>query len=121
MLNENGELLLKDKDVADTFNEYFGSFVESLDLCKWESEISDLGLNDSNQDYLDITVRKSEKHPSKQMIKQNFRISKKFSFQPVSKDEVKKIIKDLKNSKSVGGEIPTKIYFTLLLSLLLKF
>ena len=43
------------------------------------------------------------------MFKQNFRISKKFSFQPVSKDEVKKIIKDLKNSKSVGGEIPTKI------------
>ena len=32
MLNENGELLLKDKDIADTFNEYFGSIVESLDL-----------------------------------------------------------------------------------------
>ena len=44
------------------------------------------------------------------MTKHNFRISKKFSFEPVSKDEVKKIIKDLKNSKSVGGEIPTKIF-----------
>ena len=42
------------------------------------------------------------------MIKQNFIISKKFSFQPVSKAEVKKIIKDLKSSKSVGGEIPAK-------------
>ena len=31
-LNENGKLLLKDKNVADTFNEYFGSIVESLDL-----------------------------------------------------------------------------------------
>ena len=50
MPNENGELLLKDKDIADTFNEYFGSIVESLDLYKWESEITDLGLNDSNQD-----------------------------------------------------------------------
>ena len=110
MLNENGELLLKDKDIADTFNEYFGSIVESLDLYKWESEITDLGLNDSNQDYLDITIRKYEKHPSIQMIKKNFRISKKFSLEPVSKDEVKKIIKDLKNSKSVGGEIPTKIF-----------
>ena len=80
MLNENGELLLKDKDVADTFNEYFGSIVESLDLYKWESEISDLGLNYSNQDYFDINIRKYEKHPSIQMIKQNFRISKKFSF-----------------------------------------
>ena len=83
--------------------------VESLDLYKWESDISDLGLNDSNQDYLDITIRKYEKYPSIQMIKQNFRIRKKFSFQPVSMDEVKRIIKLLKNSKSVGREIPIKI------------
>ena len=68
MLNDNGELLLIDEDVADTFNEYFGSIVESLDLYKWESEISDLGLNYSNQDYLDITIRKYENHPSIQMI-----------------------------------------------------
>ena len=91
MPNENGELLLKDKDIADTFNEYFGSIVESLDLYKWESEITDLGLNDSNQDYLDITIRKYETNPSMQMIKQNFTISKKFSLEPVSKNEVKKI------------------------------
>ena len=110
MLNENGELLLKDKDIADTFNKYFGSIFESLDLYKWESEITDLGLIGFNKDYFDITIRKYEKHLSIQMIKQNFRISKKFSLEPVSKDEVKKIIKDLKNSRSVGGEIPTKIF-----------
>ena len=34
ILNENGELLLNDKDIADTFNEYFGSIAESLDLYK---------------------------------------------------------------------------------------
>ena len=73
----NGELLLKDKDVADKFNEYFGSIVESLDFYKWEIEIRDLGLNEWNQDYVDIFVRKYEKHPSIQMIKQNFRIRKK--------------------------------------------
>ena len=110
MLNENGELLVKDKDIADRFNEYFGSIVESLDIYKWESEITGLALNDSNQDYLYITIRKYKKHLSIQMIKQNFRIFKKFSLESVSKDEVKKIIKDLKNSKSVGGEIPTKIF-----------
>ena len=42
----NGELLLKDKDVADKFNEYFGSIVESLDFYKWEIEIRALGLNE---------------------------------------------------------------------------
>ena len=95
MLNKKGELLLKDKDVADIFNEYFGSIVESLDLYKWESEIGDLGLNYSNQDSNDY--------------RQNFSSPKKFSFQLVSKDEIKKVIKDLKNSKTVDGEIPTKI------------
>ena len=103
MLNENGDLLLKDEDITDTFNEYLGSIVESLDLYKRESEISDLSLNEYNQDYLDITICKYEKHPSIQIIKQNFKIPKRFSFETVSKDEVKKIIKDLQNSKSMGG------------------
>ena len=80
MLNENRGLLLEDKDVADPFNENFRSIVESLDLYKWENEISDLGLNDFNQDYLDITIREYDKHSSIQMIKQNFRIPEKFSF-----------------------------------------
>ena len=30
MLKKNGKLLLKGKDVADTFNKHFGSIVESL-------------------------------------------------------------------------------------------
>ena len=33
----------------------------------------------------------------------------KISFRPISEDEIKNMIKDLKNSKSVGGEIPIKI------------
>ena len=53
-----------------------------------------------------ITIRKYEKHPSIQIIKWNSRLSKKYSFETVSKHEVKKIIKDLKNGKYVGGEIP---------------
>ena len=58
---------------------------------------------------LDITIRKYKKYPSIQMIKENVRIPKNFSFQPVSKDEVKKIVKDLENNTSVGGEIQKKI------------
>ena len=113
------ETLQSCKGLYDIFDNNFTSCLNkhapkkrvlNKDLYKWESEITDLGLNDSNQDYLDITINKYEKHPSIQMIKQKFRISKKFSLEPVSKDEVKKIIKDLKNSKSVRGEIPTKIF-----------
>ena len=76
MLNGNGRLLLKDKDIADTFNEYFGSIVESLYLYKWESETSYLGLNDSNQDYFDITIytqlQKTPKYKNDQTEFQNF-------------------------------------------------
>ena len=57
ILNENGELFFKDKDIADRFYENCGSIVESLDFHKWESEISDLGLNDSGQDCFDIIIR----------------------------------------------------------------
>ena len=30
MLNENGELLLKNKDIADVFNEYLGHFLNQI-------------------------------------------------------------------------------------------
>ena len=46
-------------------------------------------------------------HPSIKTIKQNFNINSKFSYQPVSVNDVKQVIKDLKSSKSVGGDIPT--------------
>ena len=80
---------MKDKDVADTFNEYFGSIVESLDLYKWESETSDLGLNDSNQHYLHIIIVGMKNI----QVYQWYRILeflKSLSFQLVSKDEIKK-------------------------------
>ena len=43
MLNENGKLLLKDKLQTHLMN------ISGSLLNHWESEISDLGLNDSNQ------------------------------------------------------------------------
>ena len=106
-----GDLFLFPTQFAQGYSiyHYFGSIVESIDLYKWENEISALGVNDSNQDYQDVIIRKHEKDTSIKMIKLDFRIPKKFSFQLVSNDDVRKIIKDLKNSKSVKGEIPTKI------------
>ena len=43
------------------------------------------------------------------IIKENFSNIKKFVFQLVSTEDVKKVIKDLKTNNSVGGEIPTQI------------
>ena len=48
-------------------------------------------------------------HPSIKTIKQNFNITSKFLFQPVSVNDVKQVIKDLKSNKFVGGDMPTNI------------
>ena len=42
-------------------------------------------------------------------IKKNYKNIKKFSFRPVTTIEFKKVIKDLKTNKPVGGEIPIQI------------
>ena len=43
-------------------------------------------------------------------IKAEYRGISNFSFRAVSAEEVKKIIRDLKTNKAVGGEIPTNIF-----------
>ena len=50
-----------------------------------------------------------KKHLSICNINTKYRGISKFSFRPVSIEEVKKIIRDPKTNKAVGDEIPTKI------------
>ena len=58
---------------------------------------------------LNYIANKYRNHPSVKIIKQNFPNVKKFAFQLVSSEGVKKVIKDLKTKRSVRGEIPTQI------------
>ena len=57
-----------------------GPLMNHYNLYKWESETSDLSLNDSNQDYLDIAIGKYEKHPSIQINFRIYRIYRIFHF-----------------------------------------
>ena len=108
MLNEDGELILKNKEIANTFNDYFGSIVENLNLEHWDEDSNSYsGINHRNN-VKDI-IKKCINHPSIKNIKKNSKNIKKFSFRPVTTDEVKKVIKDLKTNKSVGEEIPMQI------------
>ena len=36
MLSDNGELILKNKQIANTFNDHFGSIVNNLGLDHWD-------------------------------------------------------------------------------------
>ena len=58
----------------------------------------------TNDDDIDNILIKFVNHPSIKTIKRNFNITSKFSFQPVSVNDVKQVIKDLQSNKSVGGE-----------------
>ena len=108
MLNEDGELILKNKEIANTFNDYFGSIVENLNLEHWDEDSNSYsGINHRNN-VKDI-IKKYSNHPSIKNIKKKYKNINKNSFRQVTTDEIKKVIKDLKTSKSVGGEIPIQI------------
>ena len=66
MLNEDGELILKNKEIANTFNDYFGSIVENLNLEHWDE--------DSNS-YSKINHRNNQ---SIKNIKKKYKNIKKF-------------------------------------------
>ena len=40
VLNENGELIFKNEEIAKTFHDYFGAIVDNLDLYHWEDKAS---------------------------------------------------------------------------------
>ena len=40
VLNENGNLILKNEEIANTFNDYFSAIVDSLNLHHWEDKTS---------------------------------------------------------------------------------
>ena len=54
-------------------------------------------------------IKNYEKHPGICNIKTKYRGIGKFSFRPVSVEDVRDIIWDIKTNKAAGGERPTKI------------
>ena len=106
VLNENGDLILKNEEVAKTFNNYFGAIVDNLDLHHWEGKTSSPS---NSSDKINDIIKNYQKHPSICNMKTKYRGIGNFSFRSVSVGEVKRIIRDLNTNKAVGGEIPTKI------------
>ena len=94
---------------SNTFNEYFGSIVKSLDIHIWTEGSYNVPPSCTSDDDIDNILIKFVNRPSIKTIKQNFNITSKFLFQPVSVNDVKQVIRDLKSSKSVSGGIPINI------------
>ena len=67
MLNEDGELILKNKEIANTFNDYFGSIVENFDLENWNENCNSYsGVNHRNN--VKGIIKKYSNHPSMKNI-----------------------------------------------------
>ena len=96
MLSENGELILKNKEIANIFNDHFGSIVENLGLDHWD----DHSLSPTkSSDRIENIIKRYKNHPSIRNIKANFDSVCIFSFQSVCVSDVKTVIQDLKNNK----------------------
>ena len=114
-----GNLILKNEEIAKTFNDYFGSIVENLNLHYWEDKNS-VPSNSSNK--INDIIENFENHPSIYNIKTKYRGISKFSFQPVTIEEVKNMVRALKTNKFKQelknlGNIAwcvDKVYFTII-------
>ena len=60
-------------------------------------------------DRIDNIIKRYKNNPNLKNIKAKFNSFCSFSFQPVFMEEVKAVIGDMKNNKSVGSEIPIQI------------
>ena len=119
-LTENGELLSSDTDIADTFNDYFSSVVQNLNIPRENFINTDLCINP----VLEI-IEKYKRHQSIISINKKMREKRlpKFSFYLVTLEETFKEVALLNDKKaSQASDIPVKIikenrdliaYFTL--------
>ena len=94
LLNEDGELILKSKEIANTFNDYFGSIVN---LEHWDEDSNSYSVINHRNNVKDI-IKTYINHPSIKNVKKKYKNIKNFSFRSVTTDEVKNVIKDLKRN-----------------------
>ena len=69
-MNENSDFILKNKEITNTFNDYFGAIVDNLGLHLWEDKISPPS---NTPDKTNDIIKNYEKHPSICNIKTKYR------------------------------------------------
>ena len=106
-LIEDDNIISNDIEVANTFNAYFTSIVEKLDI---KGFISSNYSYDCNKNVISNILLKYRTHPSVIKIKENVKIGEKFHFSPVNDEYIRKTIESLDTKKpTTYNNIPTKI------------
>jgi predicted transport protein len=97
ILVENDKIISDDKEVAQTFNDYFDEAVKSLGIS--ENKILLTEPENSQGKVLDA-IKMHESHPSILKIKENVRVDTEFSFSPVSLQDIRSELKALSTKKA---------------------
>ena len=106
-LVKDEKIISNDGEVAEAFNQYFKSSVESLDLT--ENNILQNSTGNLN-DPVEIALKKFESHPSILEIKRVVDTDSKFAFSKVSSADIELELQKLKSRKaSTYMNIPTKL------------
>ena len=103
MLEEKGEVVSKNEEIATHFNNYFNDITKGLNIKKW------CILDKLSDDPLVNATQKYENHPSIIKIKSSVETTQLFDFNFVGSDGISKIINSLDPTKKTSGAIPTKI------------
>ena len=83
-------------------NDYFSSNVKNLNPEHWDKDSNSHSVIHHRNNVNDI-IKKYIDHPSIKNVKKKHKNINKFSFCPVTMDEVTKVNKDLKAYKSADG------------------
>ena len=101
-LIENGEFLTENNKIEKTFNLFFETVTDSLNLFSWSSKVKVC------DDKVQGIILNFSNHPSILKIKEKFQLNKRISFQHVSEATVRKVVKNFPSDKVPAGEIPIK-------------
>ena len=85
----NGDLILKNDKIANIFNDYFGSIVENMNLYHRKDKPFSIS---KHSDIIKNITQKYKNDPSIMSLNRNCKGISYFSFQPVSVDDVIKVI-----------------------------
>ena len=102
-LIEDGNISSNDLEISEVFNQHYHTVTDRLKVPRWNSVDGEIS-NDVNS-----ALAKFADHPSVLKILENRQNVDKFEFSPVTQSQTLKVIKNLDESKSVSGVIPTKI------------
>ena len=94
-LVENDEIISDESKVANSFSNFFENAIHSLGIKTNEYSNNNYGLKNP----VEISIKKSEQHPSINLIKENITNNESFHFLPTEQESILKEIINFNNKK----------------------